>query len=157
MNNRVSVRADLLEQVITLEEEVEKLVRENALLKEHLDRENAVLSARIVESISQKIDGATSAVLAQLGGAAAAAAARAQEAPAGLGPADIAPLGQYSRDIALVFRDLETEVQNLWTLCYQLAKESEEKDKHLKMYAVVNEELTKIKEEYVKLKYARGG
>ncbi|KAI5191255.1 hypothetical protein NECID01_1367 [Nematocida sp. AWRm77] len=176
----------LLEQVLILEDEMEKLIRENNLLKEHLSRENTALGTQIVDNLSGKIELATSAVLSQIEDFYTQICKQTNNTnntvpinnaplntalpntPTSPSPSSPSPsqslqtilfmqsslhnLRTYTNDMCMLFCDLEQEVKFLWEYSKDLTGKLHEKEKHLQIYAAVNEKLTQIKEDYMRIK-----
>jgi len=163
---------DLLEQIINMEEEIEQLRQENRFLKEEGARGTKLNMNAIVDQISCKIDSSTSQILEKIG------AKEPEQRATGHQPIyrqDQAPLLHHAADLLReINRDsvnlvkteihqikhgiatLENELKELFSLLYDMNEEIKEKTQRISVYAAINEKLTQIKEEYVRIRQNMG-
>lgn len=161
-------RADeMVEQIISLEEEVEALTKENMFLRQHFS-EQTISTGSAVQIISDRIKESTLAVLSALNTARDFPARdfpnrdfpggpNIPQSPPGASARPVVDAVRSSvgtfraalEDAKGIYNGLQAHLQDLVSECFSMRNRLREKERHLEMYAVLNQKLTAIKDEYL--------
>lgn len=142
-----------MQQVIELEENVEMLQQENRVLKECMQGEGREIASSVVDAVYRKIDCSTGEILQALAQRQVVKDRSEKEAEKNRWNSLTATLSYTAKEaehLKILFQEMERDISGLAHLCTEMSAQIREKNKQLKMYAILNHKLTAIKDEYIK-------
>ncbi|KAI5184788.1 hypothetical protein NEHOM01_0390 [Nematocida homosporus] len=141
--------SSLIQQVISLEEEVEALTKENTLLRHQVSSE----STTIITNIQAKIDESTQTLLNALSTQPRQNQPQSHyphpSQPQQLFLPDIQAAATTTHQIKETLISLEQELNGLCNQTMHLLQDNQTKDKQLHLYSIVNDKLVQIKDAFL--------
>ncbi|KAI5132231.1 hypothetical protein NEAUS06_0020 [Nematocida ausubeli] len=132
----------LVEQIIVMEEEMHQIREENRVLKENIINSNKGISNEIIQTLGQQIASLRQEILSAA--PVQGECSKCKEA--------VSALKTTTGDFKRLIYKLEEEISQVLSITYAQNSSLQEKTEQIELYAQINNKLTLIKEEYMRLK-----